>query len=290
MCFTQQAFFGLQLHTHYQGALTIKSTTVKSSSSMASQRKQHRKPTNKVGNKNSGKSTDASEPLDSDSQGQKERLDRELDWCIEQLRLGIAGKSSSATQIAEAARVLRMLENPSTPAPKKRLLMKSTFGDYRKKMSDELRQIDEKAKNDRTKVYVGPVPQADQRKSTFYRRSNASSSLSSSAVAASDGSEAARFHCDTAVMRDTSDGGSFMFNFPTNDIDDANDTDKATAGMTDSSTSSRTNKPTSSVTGNTADGVDDMTTKGGDFRLTNTALRFSSSAEDTPFLFNFDSS
>jgi len=45
--------------------------------------------------------------------------------------------------VAEAARVLRMLENPSTPAPKKRLLMKSSFGDYRKKMSDELRQIDE---------------------------------------------------------------------------------------------------------------------------------------------------
>jgi len=47
--------------------------------------------------------------------------------------------------VAEAERVLRMLESPSTPAPKKRLLMKSTFGDYRKKMSDELRQIDESA-------------------------------------------------------------------------------------------------------------------------------------------------
>jgi len=44
---------------------------------------------------------------------------------------------------AEAVRVMRMLENPSTPAPKKRLLMKLTFGDYRKKMSDELRKIDE---------------------------------------------------------------------------------------------------------------------------------------------------
>jgi len=47
--------------------------------------------------------------------------------------------------VAEAERVLRRLESPSTPAPKKRLLMKSTFGDYRKKMSDELRQIDESA-------------------------------------------------------------------------------------------------------------------------------------------------
>jgi len=44
--------------------------------------------------------------------------------------------------VAEAVRVLKMLENSSTPAPKKRMLMKSTFGDYRKKMADELHQID----------------------------------------------------------------------------------------------------------------------------------------------------
>jgi len=44
--------------------------------------------------------------------------------------------------VAEAVKVLRMLENSSTPAAKKRMLMKSTFGDYRKKMADELREID----------------------------------------------------------------------------------------------------------------------------------------------------
>jgi len=44
--------------------------------------------------------------------------------------------------VAEAVRVLKMLESSSTPAAKKRMLMKSTFGDYRKKMADELRQID----------------------------------------------------------------------------------------------------------------------------------------------------
>ena len=38
--------------------------------------------------------------------------------------------------------MLRMLESTSTPAPKKRMLMKSTFGDYRKKMADELQHID----------------------------------------------------------------------------------------------------------------------------------------------------
>ena len=44
--------------------------------------------------------------------------------------------------VAEAVKVLKMLENTSTPAAKKRMLMKSTFGDYRKKMADELREID----------------------------------------------------------------------------------------------------------------------------------------------------
>lgn len=256
---------------------------------MASHRKQPRKPTNKGGNKNSDKSSDASELTESDSQEQKERLDRELVWCIEQLRLGIADKNSTATQIAEAVRVLRMLENPSTPAPKKRLVMKSTFGDYRKKMSDELRQIDKKAKCDRSKVHVKPAPLADQRRSTFYRRSNASLS-SSSAVASSDASEAARFHCDTAVMRDSSGSGSFTFSFPANYPDTANDTDTAAAGVTDSDTSSRTDKPTSSTIGNGTDGVDAIAAAGGDFKLTNTALCFGSCAEGTPFHFNFESS
>jgi len=44
--------------------------------------------------------------------------------------------------VTEAVRVMRLLQSESTPAPKKRLLMKSTFGDYRKKMADELRQLD----------------------------------------------------------------------------------------------------------------------------------------------------
>ena len=44
--------------------------------------------------------------------------------------------------VTEATRVMRLLQSESTPAPKKRLLMKSTFGDYRKKMADELRQLD----------------------------------------------------------------------------------------------------------------------------------------------------
>ena len=43
--------------------------------------------------------------------------------------------------VAEAVRVMKMLESSSTPLPKKRMLMKTTFGDYRKKMADELRNI-----------------------------------------------------------------------------------------------------------------------------------------------------
>ena len=44
--------------------------------------------------------------------------------------------------VAEAVRVMRLLQSTSTPEPKKRMLMKSMFGDYRKKMADELRQLD----------------------------------------------------------------------------------------------------------------------------------------------------
>jgi len=44
--------------------------------------------------------------------------------------------------VTDATKLLHILENPSTPVPKKRMLMNATFGDYRKKMADELKQID----------------------------------------------------------------------------------------------------------------------------------------------------
>jgi len=44
--------------------------------------------------------------------------------------------------VAEAMKILRILQSSSTPLPKKRQVMRATFGDYRKKMEDELKQID----------------------------------------------------------------------------------------------------------------------------------------------------
>ena len=57
-------------------------------------------------------------------------------------RISTSNHRAGCMTVAEAGRVLRMLQSSSTPAAKKRMLMKSTFGDYRKKMADELLQIE----------------------------------------------------------------------------------------------------------------------------------------------------
>lgn len=252
---------------------------------MATRRKEAKKQPNEARNKNPEEPSDASNAVDSERQEQQERLDRELIWCVEQLRLGIASKNSSDKQIAEAVRVLRMLESTSTPAPKKRMLMKSTFGDYRKKMADELQHIDAKSKSDRSKISVKPASLTHQHKSTFYRRSNAASSSSSSVA-----STAERFHCDTAAMCCSSDAGEYMFNFPTDAAGGSRDSN--TSSETSSDTIRGTSKATSSVTDSRVDDTccaKDMTSPSSDLISTNSTLSFSTSADGTPFLFNFDS-
>lgn len=67
----------------------------------------------------------------------EEQLQREVDWCIEQLKLGLQSQKNTKKRGEEAVRALCTLHSKRAPLVKKRQLMRSMFGDYRKKMEEE---------------------------------------------------------------------------------------------------------------------------------------------------------
>ncbi|XP_052451367.1 UPF0488 protein C8orf33 homolog [Carassius gibelio] len=66
-----------------------------------------------------------------------EQLRQELDWCIEQLELGLRTQKTTSKQREEASRALKTLHSSKAPLVKKRQVMRAVSGDYRKKMEEE---------------------------------------------------------------------------------------------------------------------------------------------------------
>ncbi|NXX39057.1 CH033 protein, partial [Tricholaema leucomelas] len=69
-----------------------------------------------------------------------EQLWKEVDWCVEQLELGLKTQKPTPRQAAEALQAIRTLRSDKAPLVKKRQLMRAMFGDYRKKMEEEWRR------------------------------------------------------------------------------------------------------------------------------------------------------
>uniref|UniRef100_A0A8B9GCF9 Uncharacterized protein n=1 Tax=Amazona collaria TaxID=241587 RepID=A0A8B9GCF9_9PSIT len=67
-----------------------------------------------------------------------DQLWKEVDWCVEQLELGLKTQKSTPKQVDEALRAIKTLRSDKAPLVKKRQLMRAMFGDYRKKMEEEL--------------------------------------------------------------------------------------------------------------------------------------------------------
>ncbi|XP_033023166.1 uncharacterized protein LOC117056688 [Lacerta agilis] len=66
-----------------------------------------------------------------------EQMKREVDWCIEQLELGLKTRKSTPKQMDEALRAIKTLRSEKAVLAKKRQLMRALFGDYRKKIAEE---------------------------------------------------------------------------------------------------------------------------------------------------------
>ncbi|XP_061329836.1 UPF0488 protein C8orf33 homolog isoform X1 [Pezoporus flaviventris] len=75
---------------------------------------------------------------DETSQQSGDQLWKEVDWCVEQLELGLNTQKSTPKQVNEALHAIKTLRSDKAPLVKKRQLMRAMFGDYRKKMEEEL--------------------------------------------------------------------------------------------------------------------------------------------------------
>ncbi|NXC51354.1 CH033 protein, partial [Penelope pileata] len=75
---------------------------------------------------------------DETSQQSDDQLWKELHWCVEQLELGLKTQKSTPKQAEEALRAIKTLRSDKAPLVKKRQVMRTMFGDYRKKMEEEL--------------------------------------------------------------------------------------------------------------------------------------------------------
>ncbi|XP_070708180.1 UPF0488 protein C8orf33 homolog [Pempheris klunzingeri] len=67
----------------------------------------------------------------------EEQLNKQLDWCIEQLESAMRSQKGTPKQKEEASRALKTLRSSKAPLVKKRQVMRAMVGDYRKKMEEE---------------------------------------------------------------------------------------------------------------------------------------------------------
>lgn len=99
----------------------------------------------------------------------EEQLNRQLDWCIEQLELGMRSQKATPKQKEEASRALKTLRSSKAPLPKKRQVMRAMTGDYRKKMEEEKSKQYKLIQSEIASAQV-KVVSCSSKKSVFHRR------------------------------------------------------------------------------------------------------------------------
>ncbi|KAM9424506.1 UPF0488 protein C8orf33 homolog [Pholidichthys leucotaenia] len=99
----------------------------------------------------------------------EEQLNRELDWCIEQLELGMRSQRGTPKQKEEASRALKTLRSSKAPLAKKRQVMRAMTGDYRKQMKEEREKQFRLVQSETSSALVRVVSESPK-KSVFYRR------------------------------------------------------------------------------------------------------------------------
>ncbi|XP_028670102.1 UPF0488 protein C8orf33 homolog [Erpetoichthys calabaricus] len=113
-----------------------KGSEIESQPSKKKKKKKKEKPKQQDGSRVESVQTQASDEQ-TVQLSSEQQLSRELDWCIEQLELGLKTQKSTAKQVEEATRALKTLHSNKAPLVKKRQVMRNMLGDYRKKMEDE---------------------------------------------------------------------------------------------------------------------------------------------------------
>ncbi|XP_056306749.1 UPF0488 protein C8orf33 homolog [Danio aesculapii] len=143
------------------------------SSEASASAKKHKKKKKKAGD---GKDDQQKEIKNTDGETVKqeiseltpdEQLSRELDWCIEQLELGLRTQKTTSKQREEASRALKTLRSSKAPLVKKRQVMRAVSGDYRKKIEEEKNRQFKLIQSAMTSARVTTVTEC---KPVFHRR------------------------------------------------------------------------------------------------------------------------
>lgn len=137
-----------------------------------------KKKKNKSGKKNPADKTEGQKTSAEGSEGgedtalsAEEQLNRQLDWCIEQLESGMMSQKVTPKQKDEASRALKTLRSTKAPLAKKRQVMRAMTGDYRKKMDQEKSKQHKLIKTELASAKVKEVSDTPK-KSVFHRRAD----------------------------------------------------------------------------------------------------------------------
>lgn len=142
----------------------------------------------------------------------EEQLNRQLDWCIEQLESGMGSLKGPSKQKEEASRALKTLRSAKAPLAKKRQVMRAMTGDYRKKMDDEKSKQYKLIKNEIASAQVKVVSNSPK-KSLFHRRAEVKTPGTEDLDAAQDTDLKAQTQEETSAFVFTSSKEEFKFNF-----------------------------------------------------------------------------
>ncbi|KAM8961378.1 UPF0488 protein C8orf33 homolog [Pelodytes ibericus] len=130
-----------------------------------------------------GETGNLASPQDGPQAGAEE-LRRELDWCVEQLEIGLQRQKSTPKQMDEALRAIKTLRSEKAALVKKRQVMRVMFGDYRNKMEEEKKKQLRLMQIAAQSAQVNKVTEAARRKSSkVYRQMNHKSCKSQSPLA-----------------------------------------------------------------------------------------------------------
>ncbi|XP_040923331.1 UPF0488 protein C8orf33 homolog [Toxotes jaculatrix] len=138
-----------------------------------------KKKKKKSGKKQASDTTEAPQKPAEESQGgedtedtelsAEEQLNRQLDWCIEQLELGLRSQKGTPKQKEEASRALKTLRSSKAPLVKKRQVMRAMTGEYRKKMEEEKKKQFKLIQSEIASAQVKVVSDS-HKKSVFHRK------------------------------------------------------------------------------------------------------------------------
>ncbi|XP_050516016.1 UPF0488 protein CG14286 [Diabrotica virgifera virgifera] len=104
----------------------------------------------------------------------QEQFEVELYWCIQQLQKALGSGKLNNKQVQDNTKALNILMSNTAPLPRKRQVMRLSFGDYRQKMASEEKKLSKNAANMKLQ------PATTNKKTVFLKKSLFASNVENS--------------------------------------------------------------------------------------------------------------